>query len=81
MKYVIYELVQPSHLKEIEEDGYHLKTVYRNVLQKLDIPRVESEHLSMQSAVAEITDKKDLLRHLELTVIPVFSISWNGEIN
>jgi len=81
MKYIIYEMVQPSHLKEIEPDGYHQKTIYRDVLQKLDVPQVEEEHATMEDAVAEIHNKKDFLKHLTLTIIPVFTINWDGEVH
>jgi len=81
MKYVIHELVRPSHLKEIKEDGYYTKTVYREVLERLDITGVEEVHNSMESAYAEIVSKKGLLKHFKLTIIPVISISWDLEIN
>jgi len=81
MKYTIYEMIQPSHLKEIEPDGYYQKTIYRDVLQKLDVTGVEAEHTTMESAVAEINNKKDLLKHMNLTIIPVLSISWDGEVS
>lgn len=80
MKYIIYQMIQPSHLKEIEQDSYYTKTIYRDVLQKLDVSGVEEEHLTMESAISEIHNKKDLLKHLRLTIIPILSISWNGEV-
>lgn len=80
MKYIIYEMVQPSHLKEIEHEGYHTKTIYRDVLQKLDVYGVEEEHQTMESAIDEINNKRLLLKHLKLTVIQVFTISWDGEV-
>jgi hypothetical protein len=81
MKYTIYEMIQPSHLKEIEPDGYYQKTIYRDVLQKLDVSGVEEEHPTMECAIAEIHNKKDLLKNLQLTIIPVLSISWNCEVS
>ena len=33
----------------------------------------------MESAVAEIHSKKELLKHLKMTIIPVLSVSWDGE--
>lgn len=80
MKYTIYKMIKPSHLKEIEPDGYHQQTIYRDVLEKLDIFGVEEEHLTMESAITEIHNKKDLLKHLQLTIIPVLTISWDGEV-
>ncbi len=80
MKYIIYKMVQPSHLKEIEPDGFYQNTVYRDVLEKLDVSGVEEEHPTMESAVAEISSKGDSLKGLQLTIIPVLSISWDGGI-
>lgn len=80
MKYIIHELVQPSHLKEIKEDGYYNKTVYRQVLERLDISGVEEVHDSIELAYAEIVSKKELLKHLKLTIIPIISIGWDLEI-
>ena len=80
MKYIIYKLIQPSHLKEIVYENYFTKTIDRNVLEKLDIRGVKEEHPTMESAIAEIHNKKDLLKNLELTIIPVFSILWDGEV-
>lgn len=81
MKYVIYKMINPSHLKEVEQEGYgYTKTIYRSVLEKLDIPHVEETHTSIESAMAEITAKKNELKHLTLTIIPVIEITWDGEI-
>ena len=74
-------MIQPSHLKEIEPDGYYQKTIYRDVLQKLDITGVEEEHPTMESAVTEIHSKKELLKHLKMTIIPVLSVSWDGVVS
>ena len=82
MKYIIYEMIQPDHLKDIVREGYgYTKTVYRNVLEQLDVDGVESEHQTLELAMAEIVSKKDKLKHLTLTVIPVVTISWDGAIN
>lgn len=81
MKYVIYEMVCPSHLKEIENDGYYPKTIYREVLQELDLVGIGKEHKTMEGAINEITNKKDALKHMKLTVLPVFEISWDGELH
>lgn len=80
MKYVIYEMIKPSHLKEIKEDGYYQKTIYRDVLEKLDIRGVKEEHPTMESAIAEINEKKDLLKYMQLTIIPVINIAFDGEV-
>lgn len=81
MIYVIYEMVQPSQLKELVQDGYYQKTVYREVLEKLDVTGVESIHPTMESAVNEIQNNTDSLKNLKLTILPVFSVNWEGEFN
>ncbi len=81
MNYVIYELVQPSLLKKTEQDGYYLKTTYMDVLQRLNVPHVKEEHPTMESAIAEIQNNKEHLKHLQLTILPVIRVSWDGEIS
>jgi len=81
MKYIIYKMVQPSHLKEIEPDGYYQKIVHRSVLESLDVTGVEKEHSTMESAINEINDKRDMLKYLQLTVLPVLSIDWEGVVS
>lgn len=73
-------MVTPEHLQKTVRDGYDTKTVYRNVLEKLDVSGVEEEHQSLEMAMAEIVSKKDKLKHLELTILPVVSVSWDGEV-
>lgn len=78
MKYTIYELIQPSHLKEVENEGYYINTIHRDVLQKLDVHDIESEHDTMESAANEIRKHSDKLKHKTLTVLPIFTIDWEG---
>ena len=80
MRYTIYEMIKPSHLTEVELDGYYPKSIHRDVLQKLDIHGIEEEHPTMEAAIAEINAKKDQLKNLQLTIVPVISISWDGEL-
>lgn len=80
MRYIIYELVTPSHLNVIESGGYYPKVIEREVLQKLDITAVNEEHPSFESAVAEIEKKSTILKGYRLTVLPVFSVAYDGEI-
>ena len=80
MKYVIYELVQPSHLKEIEYEGYYPKTVMRSVLQVLDVSRVNEEHSTFEDAVKEIENNTEHLKHKSLTILPVIDISYDGSL-
>jgi hypothetical protein len=80
MKYIIYVMVQPSLLKIVDPDGYYQNTISRDVLEILNIRGVEEEHLTMEDAIAEINSKKDLLKWLNLTILPVISINWEGEV-
>jgi hypothetical protein len=82
MKYIIYEMVQPDCLKITGRDGDYCQPVDidRHVLEEINIHGVEEKHDTMESAIAEINDKKDKLKHLQLTVLPVFTISWDGEV-
>ncbi len=81
MKYVIYQLVQPNQLNTIDESGYHPHIINRTVLQELDVPGVKAEHESFDGAVAEITLHAKDLKFMSLAVIPVISISYEGEIS
>ena len=73
-------MITPEHLQKTVLDGYDTKTLYRNVLEKIDVSGVEAEHQTLEMAIAEIISKKDKLKHLELTIIPVVTISWDGEV-
>ncbi|MCK9544034.1 MAG: hypothetical protein M0R03_18600 [Novosphingobium sp.] len=82
MKYIIYEMITPEHLKKVVPEGYgYTKTLYRNVLEKLDVSGVESEHQTLEMAMAEIVSKKDKLKQLELTILPVVTVSWDGQVS
>jgi hypothetical protein len=81
MKYVIFEMVQPSHLMELVQDGYCGKAVYRDVLERLDVPGVETIHPTMESAVNEIEKNVDSLKNLKLTILPIISVNWEGEFS
>lgn len=80
MKYVIYEMIQPEHLQKTVYKGYGHKTVYRNVLEELDVVGVESTHPTIESAISEIIANKDKLKQLELTILPKIRIAFDGEI-
>lgn len=82
MKYIIYEMITPEHLQKVVQEGYgYTKTRYRNVLEKLDVTGVEAEHQTLELAMAEIMSKKDELKHLQLTILPVVVVSWSGEVS
>lgn len=75
-------MITPEHLQTVMQEGYgYTKTLYRNVLEKLDVSGVEAEHTTMESAIAEIHNKKELLKHLNMTILPVLSVSWDGEVS
>ena len=80
MKYRIYKMVKPDNLREIEGDGYYPTTIYREVFERLDVPGVGEEHTTMESAIEEINNKKELLTNLSLTIMPIISISWDAEV-
>lgn len=80
MVYIIYEIVFPEHLKNIERDGYYTKTEYRGVLVELDKNGVDTRHPSFESAVQEIQQKKEKLKNLKLTILPILQIGWDGEV-
>lgn len=80
MQYIIYLLETPDVLTRHEPDGYYMKTTYRNALVELDEYGIESRHDSMESAIQEIEKNAKKLEGSSLTILPVISISWNGEI-
>lgn len=80
MKYIIYEIVRPSHLAGLDDSGYNIRSVDRYVMERLDVHNVNEEHDTMENAIREINDKKENLKHLTLTVLPIFEVLWDGEI-
>ncbi len=80
MKYVIYKLVEPNFLQELEADGYYTRTIKRSVLEPINIFGIETEHYSVEAAYAEIQNNSKKLTNLDLTVIPVISVGWDGEV-
>lgn len=80
MKYVIYKLIEIEHLQKIEYIAYETRTIKREVLEELNMHDVNGSHDTMESAVAEIHNNADKLKHLSLTILPVFHISWDGEV-
>lgn len=80
MRYIIYEIVQPDCVKDVNRDGYHISIIKRHVLEKVDEPRMESEHPTMEAAIAEIHLNKERLKHKQLTIIPVLTIRWDGDV-
>lgn len=79
MKYTIYQLVEPEIL-EVKRRSYQDDNKERTVLEKLNIRGIENEHTSFEGAVSEITNKSEQLKHLKLTIIPVITVGWDGDI-
>jgi len=80
MKYIIYELTQPNILQKMVPDGYYVKELVRNVLEELDEPMISSNHDTYDLAMREIIENKDKLKYKNLTILPIISIKWNGDI-
>ena len=70
-------MITPEHWQKVVQEGYG----YTKVLEKLDVIGVEAEHQTLEMAMAEIVSKKDKLKHLELTILPVIAISWDGKVS
>ncbi len=81
MIYTIYEIIQPDFMKEMVYEDYGYKTIYKNVLQKLDLKNIESEHSTFDLAVSEINKNLETLKYLSLTIIPVFTIGYDATLN
>ena len=79
MKYKIYELVSPEHLKRIDYDGYHPRTIERYVLEPLDA--LDETYSSMDDAMNVISAIKEKVRGKSLVILPVVNIHWDGEIS
>lgn len=78
MKYKIFEF-------EIREtcvpDGYYTSTEYRNILKDLKMPfEFEDTHPNESSAMAEICKWSEELKNKNLTILPIISINWEGDI-
>lgn len=81
MKYVIYEMITPEHLQKTVYENYgYRRTVYRNVLEELEVHGVQNTHESLELAIAEITANKNKLKNLQLTILPLFNIDSDGKI-
>lgn len=81
MEYIIYELVSPEQLTKVEFDGYYARTISRSVLSKLDVSGVNPQHDTMESAISEIKEKSVFLKFRNLTILPVITVKWDGEVS
>lgn len=79
MKYKIYCLEAPDHLKSVEPDGYYMKTRYRHVLidvdDEVDIFQT-NEFDSMETALQFIEDNKEKLKGQKLTILPIVEVPY-----
>lgn len=52
-------MITPEHLQKVVQEGYgYTKTLYRNVLEKLDVSGVEAEHQTLEMAWLKLCQKK-----------------------
>ena len=82
MHYKIYELVKPEHLQSKEVDGYHLKTIERNVLQEMAYSsHLSNDYSTIEEAVEAINKNVENVKYKDLAIIPVVSINWDGTVS
>lgn len=80
MKYIIYKLEYPEHIRSRSFEGYYPKEIRRAVLEKLDVSGVYEEHDTFEFAVAEIVKNALLLKGEELIILPVIHVRYDGTI-
>lgn len=81
IKYKIYCLESPDHLKVVEPDGYVMSTKYRQVLVDLDdvlYLHGRNEFDSIDEAVQLLNDKKEELdlQGKKFTILPIIEIDY-----
>jgi len=82
MRYKIYELTQPKVLSEIDTSDYSPREVKKTVLNEVRTTYgFNDEHSTIGDAYDEIERCKESLKHMILTIIPIISVHWDGEIN
>lgn len=81
MTYKIHKLVEPTHLSVQEDEGYSTRTVYRRVLEELNGHfQWNNEFGSIEQAYTFIKENSEHFKCMELTVIPVIDVNWDGEV-
>lgn len=81
MKYRIYILSKPEHLQKFVPDGYYMKSIERFLLEVPDYDTgINDEYTSVEEAYNAIEKNKEKVKFLQLTILPVVSIDFNGEI-
>lgn len=82
MKYKLYQLVEPDHLSVQVEEGYHQKTIYRSILEEVNgFYDFETEFGSIEQAYEYIEANSEHFKNMDLTVLPILSINWDGNIS
>lgn len=81
MRYRIYKLTKPSHLQTTEPDGYSVKTIEKCVLE---IPEyysgIDDDFSSVEEAENAIRNNSSRLKCQDLCILPVVSVTYDGEI-
>jgi hypothetical protein len=81
MRYKIYQLVEPEVLDTLGDD-MTLQKVNKTVLEDVrDMPYgFQDVHDNMDNAIGEIVKHKLKLKFKDLTIIPIISLNYDGEI-
>ena len=75
-------MVKPEHLQKTEPDGYHMKTIERVVLELPDYNSgLDDDYNSVEEANQAIINNKEKAKHMDLCILPVVSVRWDGEID
>lgn len=80
MKYRIYSLEYPDHLKEISHDGMGLKTISRAVIEHVTLNHT-GEYQKPEDAIADIKRNAEQLKHHEFILLPIISVDDNGNVS
>ena len=81
MKYKIYEMVAPEQLSYVNNTDYYPKTMNRFVIEEISCNVIwDNEFNSVTDAEKAIIENKDKLKFLKLTVLPVISIGYEGNV-
>jgi len=80
MKYVIHRLVTPQSIQRTEMISMSKMVTNRIVMEILNLQGVNSVHNTMQDALDEIEKHSQVLKNMNLTIIPVIWVDENGKI-
>jgi hypothetical protein len=80
MKYKIMEIVKPEILNNLLiKDRFETNDKYI-VLKNINCYPMKIIHNSVEEAYTEITKCKDILKDMNLTIIPYIRIDYEGEV-